>query len=128
MPDATTPGPAGAGMLCPACRVDLVMSERQGIEIDYCPRCRGVWLDRGELDKIIERGAAAPSAASSFGAGVARQAGGFLPPQPPAQSHPDPRGRGPSPYQGDRHDDRRHDDDDDHRGRGRGSFLSRLFD
>lgn len=45
----------GHGLLCPACRVDLVMSERQGIEIDYCPKCRGVWLDRGELDKIIER-------------------------------------------------------------------------
>lgn len=43
------------GMLCPACRVDLVMSERQNIEIDYCPKCRGVWLDRGELDKIIEK-------------------------------------------------------------------------
>ncbi len=43
------------GLLCPACRVDLVMSERQGVEIDYCPKCRGVWLDRGELDKILER-------------------------------------------------------------------------
>ena len=43
------------GLLCPSCRVNLVMSERQGIEIDYCPQCRGVWLDRGELDKIIER-------------------------------------------------------------------------
>lgn len=43
------------GLLCPTCRVNLVMSERQGIEIDYCPQCRGVWLDRGELDKIIER-------------------------------------------------------------------------
>jgi uncharacterized protein len=42
-------------MLCPACQVDLLMTERQGIEIDYCPRCRGVWLDRGELDKIIDR-------------------------------------------------------------------------
>ena len=42
-------------MDCPNCKVDLVMSERQGIEIDYCPKCRGVWLDRGELDKIIER-------------------------------------------------------------------------
>src|SRR3546814_8973680 len=46
---------APQGLLCPTCRVDLVMSERQGIEIDYCPQCRGVWLDRGELDKIIER-------------------------------------------------------------------------
>ena len=43
-------------MKCPVCStVNLVMSERQGIEIDYCPECRGVWLDRGELDKIIER-------------------------------------------------------------------------
>ncbi|MBL0372597.1 zf-TFIIB domain-containing protein [Rhizobium sp. KVB221] len=44
-----------AGLVCPSCRVSLVMSERQGVEIDYCPQCRGVWLDRGELDKIIER-------------------------------------------------------------------------
>lgn len=43
-------------MKCPVCKdVDLVMSDRQGVEIDYCPSCRGVWLDRGELDKIIER-------------------------------------------------------------------------
>ena len=47
----------GHGLLCPAGRVHLVMRERQGIEIDYCPKCRGVWLDRGELDKIIERNA-----------------------------------------------------------------------
>ena len=44
-------------MKCPACNADLLLSERQGIEIDYCPSCRGVWLDRGELDKIIERSA-----------------------------------------------------------------------
>jgi uncharacterized protein len=43
-------------MKCPICiETDLVMSDRQGVEIDYCPKCRGVWLDRGELDKIIER-------------------------------------------------------------------------
>ena len=42
-------------MNCPQCNVALVMSERQGVEIDYCPQCRGVWLDRGELDKIIQR-------------------------------------------------------------------------
>ena len=43
-------------MKCPVCLTpDLLMSERHGIEIDYCPQCRGVWLDRGELDKIIER-------------------------------------------------------------------------
>ncbi|MCD6680387.1 MAG: zf-TFIIB domain-containing protein [Burkholderiaceae bacterium] len=42
-------------MQCPNCQATLLMSERQGIEIDYCPQCRGVWLDRGELDKLIER-------------------------------------------------------------------------
>jgi Zn-finger nucleic acid-binding protein len=63
-------------MDCPVCKnVSLVMSERQGIEIDYCPSCRGVWLDRGELDKIIERSTAgAPAAAAA-----------------PPQRAPDPR-------------------------------------
>lgn len=42
-------------MKCPNCNVSLVMADRSGVEIDYCPDCRGVWLDRGELDKIIER-------------------------------------------------------------------------
>ncbi|MDD2880303.1 MAG: zf-TFIIB domain-containing protein [Rhodoferax sp.] len=54
-------------MKCPVCPdSNLLMSERQGVEIDYCPQCRGVWLDRGELDKLIERsttGAAAMSVA-----------------------------------------------------------------
>ena len=51
-------------MKCPICiEPDLVMAERQGVEIDYCPKCRGVWLDRGELDKIIER--SVPGAAVS---------------------------------------------------------------
>lgn len=50
-------------MNCPQCNVTLVMTERSGIEIDYCPQCRGVWLDRGELDKIIERSAASQPAA-----------------------------------------------------------------
>lgn len=44
-------------MKCPSDATDLVMAERQGIEIDYCPNCRGVWLDRGELDKLIDRSA-----------------------------------------------------------------------
>jgi uncharacterized protein len=47
--------PEKPGMVCPLCNLGLVMTERQSIEIDYCPNCRGVWLDRGELDKIIER-------------------------------------------------------------------------
>jgi len=42
-------------MNCPICNVTLLMSDKKGIEIDYCPTCRGVWLDRGELEKIIER-------------------------------------------------------------------------
>lgn len=43
-------------MMCPTCtEIDLLLSERQGIEIDYCPKCRGVWLDRGELDKFIQQ-------------------------------------------------------------------------
>lgn len=47
-------------MQCPIDQTELVMTERQGIEIDYCPKCRGVWLDRGELDKLIERSAQKP--------------------------------------------------------------------
>lgn len=48
-------------MQCPIDQTVLVMTERQGIEIDYCPTCRGVWLDRGELDKIIERSVLEPA-------------------------------------------------------------------
>ncbi len=56
-------------MQCPIDGTQLVMSDRNGVEIDYCPQCRGVWLDRGELDKIIERNTAQTP-----------------PPPPPAQS------------------------------------------
>ncbi len=52
-------------MKCPVDNETLVMADRNGVEIDYCPACRGVWLDRGELDKIIERtGAGAPAASA----------------------------------------------------------------
>jgi Zn-finger nucleic acid-binding protein len=51
-------------MLCPIDQTELVMTDRQGVEIDYCPTCRGVWLDRGELDKIIDRSESLSSAAS----------------------------------------------------------------
>ena len=58
--------PNNAGpMACPVDGSTLVMSERSGIEIDYCPQCRGVWLDRGELDKIIERNADGGPAAAA---------------------------------------------------------------
>ena len=50
-------------MLCPACKtVNLSMTDRQGIEIDYCPQCRGIWLDRGELDRLLDRAEGAPPA------------------------------------------------------------------
>jgi Zn-finger nucleic acid-binding protein len=86
------------------------MSERQGIEIDYCPQCRGVWLDRGELDKIVERSGQelAQASAPPPGARAAQ-------PAPPAQ-----------PYDRDRHYGR--DDDDYYRGKRRKSFLKDLFD
>jgi Zn-finger nucleic acid-binding protein len=94
-------------MQCPIDKVDLVMADRNGIEIDYCPKCRGVWLDRGELDKIIER------------AGTAMQ---------PAA--PEPRSereyRGDRDYRGDK--DYRHE----HHGRPyhkkKKSFLDDIFD
>ena len=64
-----------AGMPCPVCNVALVMSDRQGVEIDYCPQCRGVWLDRGELDKIIERSAAEYTPAPTRSAPPPQQSG-----------------------------------------------------
>ena len=56
-------------MKCPVDGATLVMADRQGVEIDYCPECRGVWLDRGELDQIIERSTPAvpPQCATFFG-------------------------------------------------------------
>ena len=82
------------GMLCPVCKVDLVMSERQGIEIDYCPKCRGVWLDRGELDKIIERSAAEDGRAAPLSQAAPAQAvpqapsPWSAPPSPPPATYP----------------------------------------
>jgi len=54
-------------MQCPIDGTQLVLAERAGVEIDYCPQCRGVWLDRGELDKIIDRSAAAPQGYDDHG-------------------------------------------------------------
>jgi Zn-finger nucleic acid-binding protein len=53
-------------MDCPICKVKLLMSEKQGIEIDYCPDCRGIWLDRGELEKIIERSTSSDNRSGQF--------------------------------------------------------------
>src|SRR5688572_19650592 len=80
-----------AGLLCPSCRVALVMSERQGIEIDYCPQCRGIWLDRGELDKIIEKSARDVAAAAPVP--PPQQQGGY--PQQPTYQQPQQQGYDP---------------------------------
>ncbi len=72
------PNPTGP-MACPFDGTTLTMAERQGIEIDYCPTCRGVWLDRGELDKIIER--------SSRDDDDDRRPRAATPPPPPPQPH-----------------------------------------
>ena len=92
------------------------MSDRQGIEIDYCPKCRGVWLDRGELDKIIERSAAAapaPSAPPPPPAPTAMAPGGNVAPapQPRWDSSPDHWQGGPGGYR-----------------KKRKSFLGEIFD
>lgn len=99
-------------MKCPVDGEVLVMSDRNGVEIDYCPRCRGVWLDRGELDKIIERSAA-----------------GFQ--HPSAGQMPTKSSAGPSP----KYRSRKYRDDDDHDDRRpyyrkskKHSFLKELFD
>jgi len=89
-------------MACPTDGATLVMSERSGIEIDYCPACRGVWLDRGELDKIIERNtASAPDAPPQMQQPQYQQ---------PQYQQPYSQGYGPKPY------------------KRRKSFLEELFD
>jgi len=89
-------------MQCPVCAVPLTMSARQNVEIDYCPQCRGVWLDRGELDKIIERSAAEATPVPP----AAPRGQGYAPPPPP-------------PHYG--HDER-------YRYKRKKSFLEELFD
>ena len=88
-------------MLCPACQVNLSMTDRQGIEIDYCPQCRGIWLDRGELDRLIER-AEQPVTPSPSAAPASRD-----------DSYPE--------YRGDSYHDGRHP-------KKRKSLLGELFD
>jgi Zn-finger nucleic acid-binding protein len=90
-------------MRCPIDESTLVMSDRNGIEIDYCPQCRGVWLDRGELDKIIDRSVGMPQPAAQ-------------PPAPRAPQYDEYR----APQQ--RYDDKHY------KKRKRESWLSELFD
>lgn len=96
-------------MQCPVCAgTQLVMSDRQGIEIDYCPQCRGVWLDRGELDKIIDR---SMTVAPQPAAPAARQ-----PAPPPYNAPPYPQDTRQGYYKDDRHY------------RKKKGFLGELFD
>ena len=116
-------------MQCPTDGAVLVMSERSGIEIDYCPTCRGVWLDRGELDKIIER------AAQEFGAAAPQPAQQPYPPQPPAPGYPQQGSQNPMDAlrQATRgYDDRGYDqrgyDQGHYRKKKKDNWLSELFD
>jgi uncharacterized protein len=106
-------------MKCPVCDVQLPISSREGVEIDFCPQCRGVWLDRGELDKVIER-----AAASLAPAPVGARESGSYDDRRDYDERPEPR-----------YDDRDRRDYDDHRGRERDpkkrkrrSFLEDLFE
>ena len=111
-------------MRCPICvETSLMMSDRQGIEVDYCPQCRGVWLDRGELDKIIERSNAPQAPMQTNVPEAPRQQSPAQWQQPPAPTMPQQQ----QPYRRD------YDDDDDHRydprrKKKRGGFLGELFD
>lgn len=94
-------------MKCPICTDEnLVMADRQGIEIDYCPQCRGVWLDRGELDKIIERSAAATQ------------------PQPQSRPQPQPQPQGRDDYRQPSRDSGSHG----YHRKKKGGLLGELFD
>jgi uncharacterized protein len=104
-------------MKCPHCNVNLHMSERQGVEIDYCPECRGVWLDRGELDKILERTHAEAVAAAP------------APVAPAAPPRDTPRYDDRDRYLDDRYrDDRSGYDQPAHKKKKRKSFIEDIFD
>jgi hypothetical protein len=116
-------------MKCPIDSTDLMMTTREGIEIDYCPKCRGIWLDRGELEKLIERSA-------RYEAQAAPRPSAPEPPVAPAPRQSDPYRQPPTPEYDNR---RRYDDDDDDRryrdddryysdGKKKKSFLGDLFD
>ena len=102
-------------MKCPHCNIDLLMTERQGIEIDYCSKCRGVWLDRGELDKIIER-------STQENAGYAQP---LQAQQPPVQQYQQPPQQ---QYQPQRHDDRGYHGDKPYKHHKKKSWLGDILD
>jgi uncharacterized protein len=118
-------------MKCPIDSSDLVMSERSGVEIDYCPQCRGVWLDRGELDKIIDRvNTGAPAApAAPVPPAPASPAPGMAP--PPLYRNFEPRRDEPrrdQPRYDDRNYGKGYDRDYDRRHKKKEGWLGDLFD
>ena len=114
-PSAKHPFAEGEPMKCPNCPDSkLTLAERQGIEIDYCPDCRGVWLDRGELDKIIERASSAMESAQP-------QRPQQMPSAPmPQQAQPQPMPMGSHKYHSKYHTG--------YYGKKRKSFLGEIFD
>ena len=110
-------------MKCPVCpSVDLHMSDRQGVEIDYCPNCRGVWLDRGELDKLIERSSASIQPAQPVQAATVMRptAPSMYPPHQSHQSHQSQHHQ--------RTEQHRYENERDYRARKKKSFLGEIFD
>lgn len=101
-------------MKCPVDQTPLLIADRQGIEVDYCPTCRGVWLDRGELDKLVER-------SSSFGGGSE---------QPREERREQYDDRRDSRDRDQRHYDEDHHEDRGHHGKShkKESFLGDIFD
>jgi Zn-finger nucleic acid-binding protein len=113
-------------MLCPIDQTELVITERQGVEIDYCPKCRGVWLDRGELDKIIDR-------SGSYASGSAREDERYVGTTKEVGGMSGKVHRLGESLRRDDDDDDRYEQRYDDRGRPvrkkkRGSFLEDLFD
>lgn len=122
-------------MKCPVDNETLLMTQRDGVEIDYCPTCRGVWLDRGELDKIIERSVSAATPPVQLTPPPQQRPTGYSPAA--TDAHYQPQQHAPhqdsrrDPRRDDDYDNRRRYDDDDYKYRGkkkRESFLSDLFD
>ncbi|HYP40099.1 MAG TPA: zf-TFIIB domain-containing protein [Chloroflexia bacterium] len=111
-------------MQCPNCNIELRMADRQGIEIDYCPQCRGVWLDRGELDKIIERtqSVAAPTQTQGYTPEVPRSAAYRQ--ESPTESGRSYRESDDDYYGREEYRDRDHD----YKRHKRKSILSEIFD
>lgn len=123
-------------MLCPIDQTELVISERQGVEIDYCPKCRGVWLDRGELDKIIDRanqvesGSISDAGAAGASAGSSARGSFTTPRVGNMQGRVQQLDADDDDYRDDRNDRDERGNQDQHRKKktGRRSFFEDLFD